>query len=89
VGRALCAIRSPGLIPEWNHPVMTGQSAEARDDLPDHLVEIVQPDRWARGDDSAYWRCSCGAGAGGRWYPSAVEAQKAADRHIRRSEHHL
>jgi hypothetical protein len=32
------------------------------------------------------WRCSCGADTSGRWYGSAEQALKAADRHIERCE---
>jgi hypothetical protein len=63
---------------------MTEESAEGRDDPPEHLVEIVQRGQGARGDDMAYCHCTCGASAGGRWYPSATEAQKASDRHLKR-----
>jgi hypothetical protein len=55
------------------------------DDSDRHIVEIVQRDRRSKGDDSAYWRCSCGQSAGGRWYSSAQEAAKAADRHLQRA----
>lgn len=59
----------------------------ARDDadVEAHDIEIVQRDRRAKGDDAAYWRCSCGQSAGGRWYRSAQEALKAADRHLQRA----
>jgi len=53
-------------------------------DIEDHRVEIVQRGRRAKGDDMAYWRCSCGESAGGRWYTSSQEAAKAADRHLQR-----
>lgn len=58
--------------------------ASEDEDNPAHRVEIVQRDRRAKGDDMAYWRCSCGESAGGRWYGSAQEAAKAADRHLGR-----
>lgn len=51
----------------------------------DHQVEIVQRDRRTKGDDAAYWRCTCGQSAGGRWYRSKQEAAKAADRHLSRA----
>jgi hypothetical protein len=50
-----------------------------------HVVEIVQRERRAKGDDAAYWRCSCGQSAGGRWYGSTQEAAKAAERHLHRA----
>lgn len=62
-----------------------GGHHRAEDD-PDHEIEIVQRDRRLRGDDSAYWRCSCGETAGGRWYFSVEEALKAAERHVRRHQ---
>ncbi len=32
------------------------------------------------------WKCSCGTGGGGRWYPSEQEAFKKADRHVKLEE---
>jgi hypothetical protein len=41
-----------------------------------HEIQVLESDRgWAR------WRCSCGLSSGGRWYASAEEALKAAERH--------
>ena len=62
----------------------TGEVAADETDHVDHQVEIVQRERRTKGDDSAYWRCSCGESAGGRWYRSAYEAGKAADRNLQR-----
>jgi hypothetical protein len=64
---------------------MTQRAVQGEDDRRGHVVEIAQRPRGARGDDAAYWRCSCGASAGGRWYSSSAQAQKAADRHLKRS----
>lgn len=49
------------------------------DDGEAHAVEIVE-----KGSGAARWKCSCGASTSGRWYRSAQEARKAADRHLER-----
>jgi hypothetical protein len=45
-----------------------------------HLIEYVDSGHATR------WICSCGAGGGGKWNRSFQEAEKAAARHIARTE---
>jgi hypothetical protein len=44
-----------------------------------HVIEYVER------ADAARWKCSCGAGGGGKWNRSIQEAEKAAARHIERA----
>lgn len=58
---------------EWGDPGMTQEQIDGRADPQEHLVEIVQR---ARGDDTAYWRCTCGQAPG----PLAPRCHGGAER---------
>jgi hypothetical protein len=82
--RALRPSGSAGIGVAAEACLLEDQRVRDPDEEP-HTVEVVQRDRREKGDDAAYWRCSCGESAGGRWYSSSQEAAKAADRHLRRA----
>lgn len=63
--------------------IVDGVGVSRRKDQ-EHRVEIVQRSQRAKGNNMAFWRCSCGVSAGGRWYGSVQQAVKAAERHMRR-----